>query len=60
MFEIGTLVQINNLWHPSQKGAIGIIVDTGVHHDGDWKYQILFLSGDKSWWTQHRLEVLCK
>ena len=58
--KIGTLVQVINLWHPSQKGAIGIIVDTGVHHDGEWKYQILFLSGDKSWWTENRVEVLCE
>ena len=58
--KVGTLVRIINLWHPTQKGAMGIIVDRGVHHDGEWKYEILFPSGDKSWWTEHRLEVLCK
>ena len=58
--KIGYLVQINNPFHPSQSGAIGLIIDTGVHHNGDWKYEVLFPSGHKSWWTQSRLEVLCK
>ena len=59
--KIGSLVQINNPFHPSNRlGAIGIIVDTGVHHNGDSKYKILFLNGYKSWWTENRLEVLCK
>ena len=58
--KIGTLVQVINVYHPSKKGAMGIIVDRGVHHDGEWKYEILFPSGHKSWWTKHRLEVLCK
>jgi hypothetical protein len=58
--KIGTLVRIINLWYPSQKGAIGVIIDTGVHYNGDWKYEVWFPSGDKSWWTQSRLEVLCK
>ena len=52
MFKIGTLVKL-------KQERIGVIVDTGVHHDGDWKYEILFLSGDKSWWTDRYLEVLC-
>lgn len=59
--QVGTLVQINNPFHPRHGlGAIGIIVDVGVHHNGDWKYEVLFPSGYKSWWTEHRLEVLCK
>tara|TARA_Y100000287_G_C14182035_1_gene335478 strand:+ start:762 stop:947 length:186 start_codon:yes stop_codon:yes gene_type:complete len=61
MFKIGTLVQLNNPFHPSNGlGAIGIIVDTGVHHDGERKYQILFFNGYKSWWEEDRVEVLCK
>ena len=47
---IGSLVQIINAFHPSNKGAIGVIVDTGVHHNGDWKYEILFPSGHKVAW----------
>ena len=58
--KIGTLVQINNPFHPSNKGAIGIIIEQGVHHNGDYKYRILFLSGAKGWWVEDRLEVLCK
>ena len=59
--KIGSLVQINNPFHPSNRlGAIGVIVDTGVHHNGDWKYEVLFPNGYRSWWTQSRLEVLCK
>jgi len=58
--KIGTLVQVKNIYHPSQKGAMGIIVDTGVHHSGDWKYEILFPNGHKSWWTEDRVEVVCE
>ena len=58
--KIGSLVQIRNAFRLTSEGAIGVIVDTGVHHDGDWKYEILFPSGDKGWWPEHRLEVLCK
>ena len=58
--KIGTLVQIVNAFYPTNRGAIGVITDTGVHHNGDWKYEVLFPSGHKSWWTESRLEVLCK
>ena len=58
--KIGTLVRVIKLYHHNKEGVIGIIVDRGVHHNGDWKYEILFADGDKSWWTQNRLEVLCK
>ena len=58
--KIGTLVQIIRLWHPSRKGEIGVIIEKGVHHNGDWKYRILFANGGKGWWTEDRLEVLCK
>ena len=59
--KIGTLVQINNPFHPSKGlGAIGVIVDTGVHHDGERKYQVFHPNGYKSWWTENRLEVVCK
>ena len=59
--KIGSLVQINNPFHPSKGlGAIGVIVDTGVHHNGDWKYEVLHPNGYKSWWTENRLEVLCE
>ncbi len=53
MFKIGTLVKL------IKTDRFGVIVDTGVHHDGDWKYEILFPNGDKSWWTDRYLEVLC-
>ena len=56
--KLGTLVRVINVYHPSKKGAMGIIVDRGVHHDGEWKYEILFTSGHKSWWTEHRVEVV--
>jgi len=60
MFKIGTLIQIKNTFTGSQDGNTGVIIDTGVHHDGDWKYLILFVrSGHKGWWTENRLEVLC-
>lgn len=58
--KIGSLVQIRKTFYSSKKGAIGVIVDRGVHHNGDWKYEILFLEGDRGWWTRDRLEVLCK
>ena len=54
--KIGTLVRVINVYHPSKIGAMGIIVDTGVHHDGECKYEILFLSGHKSWWSESRVE----
>jgi uncharacterized protein (DUF885 family) len=54
MFKIGTLVKV-------AKRYVGVIVDTGVHHDGDWKYLILFSNnGEYGWWTDKHLEVLCK
>ena len=53
MFKIGTLVKL-------KQEHIGVIVDRGVHHDGDWKYLILFTSdGEYGWWTDKNLEVLC-
>ena len=58
--QIGTLVQVINVYHPSKKGAMGIIVDRGVHHDGECKYEILFLSGHKSWWSESRVEGGCE
>ena len=58
--KIGTLVQIKNAFRPINEGAIGIIIDKGVHHNGDWKYEVLFPNGYKSWWTQSRLEVICE
>ena len=59
--KIGSLVQINNPFHSSNRlGAIGVIVDTGVHHNGGWKYEVLFPNGYRSWWAEGRLEVLCK
>ena len=59
MFKIGTLIQINNKFTGSDNGKIGVILDTGVCHDGKWNYRILFPSGHKGWWTEDRLEVLC-
>lgn len=58
--KVGTLVQIVHAFRPTNEGAIGIIVDVGIHLNGDWKYEVLFPNGYKSWWTQSRLEVLCK
>ena len=58
--QVGTLVQIVNAFRPTNEGAIGIIVDVGIHLNGDWKYEVLFPNGYRSWWTQSRLEVLCK
>ena len=58
--KIGSLIQIKSTYHTSNNGAIGVIIEKGVHHNGDWKYRILFANGSKGWWTQDRLEVLCK
>ena len=58
--QVGTLVQIVNAFYPTNRGAIGIIVDVGIHHNGDWKYEVLLPNGYRSWWTESRLEVLCK
>ena len=59
MFKIGTLVQIKNTSTGSCDGATGVIMERGLHHDGNWKYRILFFNGHKSWWTDTYLEVLC-
>jgi len=58
--KIGTLIQIKNMFYNNKKGDIGVIIEKGVHHNGDWKYRILWLDGSKGWWTEDRLEVLCK
>ncbi len=58
--KIGTLVRIVNAFYNKNEGAIGLIIEKGVHHNGDWKYKILFANGSKGWWTQSRLEVICK
>ena len=53
MFKIGTLVKASRRY-------IGVIVDKGVHHNGDWKYKILFAhNSEYGWWTDKNLEVLC-
>ena len=50
----GTLVKV---YH---KG-VGVIVDRDIHHNGDWKYLILFISdGYRAWWTENHLEVICE
>lgn len=56
--KIGTLIQIKNMFYNNKKGHIGVIIEKGVHHNGDWKYRILWLDGSKGWWTEDRLEVL--
>ena len=57
MIEIGDLVKARTI----EKDLIGIVIDTGIHHNGDWKYLISFAhSGYEGWWTEDRLEVICK